>query len=621
MPNHSKPRGSRRRGSSAERDSECALLERNRQQHSAGRRYGPTASSTAAGFDALLSSSYIQGKPEAQHLVRGLNKWSSDSYEDDGWDDYLRNPEPGHGKLTFEQKDARRPVLNMRGLSNSGCLVLLLACLVTLFVGYPLISHFTQATLSTNGAYNLGGINSTGQVPLIDKLPSLVDRDTPSSTYTRVGYDGEEYNLVFSDEFNRDGRTFYPGDDPYWTAVDIHYWSTNDLEWYDPSAITTKDGNLVITMNQESINNLNFKSGMLQSWNQLCFQYSVYIEVRLSLPGSPGASGFWPGVWMMGNLGRPGYGATTEGTWPYTYDSCDLGTLKNQTNASGTGPPAATNPDGTPLSYLPGQRMSACTCKGEDHAGPDVSYGRGVPEIDVLEGGVNVTASVGQVSQSMQVAPFDAAYEFVNTSNGAIIYNTTKTSFNSYKGGQYQQAVSSLTNLDSSVYQLTSGGFGVYGFEYYTSPSSRTSGHVTWVAEGEKAWTLYPAAIAPNAASMVSQRLISEEPMAMNGGFLDAFCPLNSLYFASSISQIINFGMSDNFQAVDYNHLSWPAQMLVDYVRVYQRSDGKVGCDPADRPTSDYISRHLNAYSNPNLTTWEQAGYTMPKNSLIDNCT
>lgn len=94
----------------------------------------------------------------------------------------------------------------MRGLSNSGCLVLLLACLVTLFVGYPLISHFTQATLSTNGAYNLGGINSTGQVPLIDKLPSLVDRDTPSSTYTRVGYDGEEYNLVFSDEFNRDGR-------------------------------------------------------------------------------------------------------------------------------------------------------------------------------------------------------------------------------------------------------------------------------------------------------------------------------------------------------------------------------------------------------------------------------
>ena len=30
--------------------------------------------------------------------------------------------------------------------------------------------------------------------------------------------------LVFSDEFNTDGRTFYPGDDPYWEAEDLHYW-------------------------------------------------------------------------------------------------------------------------------------------------------------------------------------------------------------------------------------------------------------------------------------------------------------------------------------------------------------------------------------------------------------
>ncbi len=30
--------------------------------------------------------------------------------------------------------------------------------------------------------------------------------------------------LVFSDEFNTDGRTFYPGDDPYWEAENLHYW-------------------------------------------------------------------------------------------------------------------------------------------------------------------------------------------------------------------------------------------------------------------------------------------------------------------------------------------------------------------------------------------------------------
>ncbi len=36
----------------------------------------------------------------------------------------------------------------------------------------------------------------------------------------------QEWDLVFSDEFNVDGRTFYPGDDPYWEAADLHYWQT-----------------------------------------------------------------------------------------------------------------------------------------------------------------------------------------------------------------------------------------------------------------------------------------------------------------------------------------------------------------------------------------------------------
>jgi beta-glucanase (GH16 family) len=59
------------------------------------------------------------------------------------------------------------------------------------------------------------------------------------------------------------------------------------------------------------------------------------------LPGTPEVGGFWPAVWTMGNLGRPGYGATTEGMWPYSYDSCDIGTLANQTYVNGTGPDAA----------------------------------------------------------------------------------------------------------------------------------------------------------------------------------------------------------------------------------------------------------------------------------------
>jgi hypothetical protein len=35
---------------------------------------------------------------------------------------------------------------------------------------------------------------------------------------------------------------------------------------------------------------------------------------------------------MMSNLGRAGYGATNDGSWPYVYDDCDVGVLRNQTD-------------------------------------------------------------------------------------------------------------------------------------------------------------------------------------------------------------------------------------------------------------------------------------------------
>ena len=66
----------------------------------------------------------------------------------------------------------------------------------------------------------------------------------------------------------------------------------------------------------------------------------------------------------MGNLGRPGYGASTDGTWPYSYDSCDVGTLPNQTYVNGSGPAAALYTGqgheryNYALSWLDGQRLS-----------------------------------------------------------------------------------------------------------------------------------------------------------------------------------------------------------------------------------------------------------------------
>ena len=53
----------------------------------------------------------------------------------------------------------------------------------------------------------------------------LIDLDTPKDAFLKPALrDGSQMLLVFSDEFNTDGRSFYPGDDPYWEAGDMHYW-------------------------------------------------------------------------------------------------------------------------------------------------------------------------------------------------------------------------------------------------------------------------------------------------------------------------------------------------------------------------------------------------------------
>lgn len=62
-----------------------------------------------------------------------------------------------------------------------------------------------------------------------------------------------------------------------------------------PQAITTKGGKMVITMEEILNHNLNFRSGMVQSWNKFCFT-TGYIEVSISMPGAPTAPGLWPGT-------------------------------------------------------------------------------------------------------------------------------------------------------------------------------------------------------------------------------------------------------------------------------------------------------------------------------------
>jgi beta-glucan synthesis-associated protein KRE6 len=88
------------------------------------------------------------------------------------------------------------------------------------------------------------------------------------------------------------------------------------------------------------------------------------------------------------------------------------------------------------LSFLPGQRLSRCTCPGESHPGPkhpDGTFvGRSAPEIDMFEAQVGLGNShlinkthfavqikgqplAGQVSQSAQfaVSALTSRYDFI----------------------------------------------------------------------------------------------------------------------------------------------------------------------------------------------------------------
>lgn len=209
---------------------------------------------------------------------------------------------------------------------------------------------------------------------------------------------------------------------------------------------------------------------MLSTWNKFCFTGGL-ILTAVNLPGDHIVHGFWPAVWMMGNLGRAGYGASLEGNWPYSYDACDVGTVANQ---SVNGNPVAATINGDPFnnnafSYLPGQKLSRCTCRGESHPGPvhdDGTYvGRSSPEIDIFE--ATVSNDIGQVSQSAQYAPFDAGYQWFNTSDFQVIPDPTITQHNTYEGGAYQMAVSGLSNTNQSCYERGGTGcFAVYGVEY-----------------------------------------------------------------------------------------------------------------------------------------------------------
>ncbi|CAO1628346.1 unnamed protein product [Parajaminaea phylloscopi] len=513
-------------------------------------------------------------------------------------------------RYDFDQRTWRNCCCcSARTFGNVVTLIVLTLAIFGVLLGYPLFVYLWDNVIGTKLGFGLGGTNKTGQVADFGAAfrHSLIDFHTPEAEHVRLSLDGKRrMNLVFSDEFNVDGRSFYPGDDPIWEALDEWYWQTGDYEWYDPAAITTHNGSLVITISEHISHNKRFRSGVVTSWNKFCYQGGL-LEASVLLPGVADVASYWPAIWTMGNLGRAGYGATTDGTWPYTYSACDVGTLRNQTwpKSRGGGPEAAltTGKHGGSLSYLPGQKLSSCTCPGEDHPGPvlpDGSFaGRGAPEIDLFE---SASASYGAHSSlSIQTAPFNAHYEY-NAEQGVSLGENTRA--NAYKGGIYQQSVSAIHPSEPDWFQLSAAPRFVK-FSMESRPGK--DGFVSWAVNGQKVWTVdYAKALAADKDTQISSRWATREPMYI----------------------IMNLAMSSGFSHPEWDAIKFPGKFKIDWIRLYQdEGQEAVGCDPDDYPTKAYIDRHYEAYHNPNLTTWTEPrgvrvgyGHAFPKNRLTSPC-
>jgi hypothetical protein len=149
-----------------------------------------------------LSGEKFDGVPS----LRG-NPYNVDYVTEPEPDDYLHTIDYIKGK--GQHIDKTGTIFTPRGMMNIGFLFILALGLLMLFAGYPILTVIMQIKETNKGGFNIGGTNSSGQVPYIPGLPSLIDPDTPRDAYTKQSADGSKtLKLVFSDEFNKAGRSF-----------------------------------------------------------------------------------------------------------------------------------------------------------------------------------------------------------------------------------------------------------------------------------------------------------------------------------------------------------------------------------------------------------------------------
>lgn len=111
-----------------------------------------------------------------------------------------------------------------------------------------------------------------------------------------IGYTTpENYNamhLVWRDEF--EGDQLNSADWKHETGG--HGWGNNELQYYQEKNVTVRDGHLIITARQESVQGKGYTSSRIITQGKREFQYGR-VDIRALLPKG---QGIWPALWMLG---------------------------------------------------------------------------------------------------------------------------------------------------------------------------------------------------------------------------------------------------------------------------------------------------------------------------------
>lgn len=165
-----------------------------------------------------------------------------------------------------------------------------------------------------------------------------IDPDTSiSEKFVTSFVDKRVYELVFSDEFEKEGRFFNDGYDPKWTAMNKDDYTNYALQYYKANLATTSNGFLNISTIIEDItystndvlakpgtngkNTKHYQSAMINGWNKFCFTGGI-VEISAKLPGKHNAGGLWPAMWLLGNMARATYVGSSNNVWPWSYNTC-----------------------------------------------------------------------------------------------------------------------------------------------------------------------------------------------------------------------------------------------------------------------------------------------------------